>query len=123
MRKPKQARPLRLQEYEAAIAVLKEQHPWLARQIVEPAPGHLPVVAHLFAQVECLLPPTVLARKGSLSVSCNRDRLAIHYQPPRRHSERAATAQAGAGQKHCAVDLQPTPRRVELGQRLCREAG
>ena len=49
MRKPKQARPLRLQEYEAAMAVLKEQHPWLARQIVEPAPGHLAVVAHLFA--------------------------------------------------------------------------
>jgi ATP-dependent Lon protease len=48
------------------------------------------VVAHLFAQVEYLLPPTVLARKGSLPVSCNRDRLAIHYQPPRRHSERAA---------------------------------
>ncbi len=90
MRKPKQARPLRLREYEAAIAALKEQRPWLARQIVEPAPGHLTVVAHLFAQVECLLPPTVLARKGSLSVSCNRDRLAIHYQPPRRHSERAA---------------------------------
>lgn len=90
MRKPKQARPLRLQEYEAAMAVLKEQHPWLARQIVEPAPGHLAVVAHLFAQVEYLLPPAVLARKGSLSVSCNRDRLVIHYQPPRRHSERAA---------------------------------
>ena len=90
MRKPKQVRPLRLREYEAAITALKEQHPWLVRQIVEPAPGHLTVVAHLFAQVECLLPPTVLARKGSLSVSCNRDRLAIHYQPPRRHSERAA---------------------------------
>ena len=90
MRKPKQARPLRLREYEAAIAALKARHPWLARQIVEPAPGHLAVVAHLFAQLEYLLPPTVLARKGSLSVSCNRDRLAIHYQPPRRHSERAA---------------------------------
>jgi len=90
MRKPKQARPLRLREYEAAIAALKARHPWLARQIVEPAPGHLAVVAHLFAQVECLLPPTVVARKGSLSVSCSRDRLAIHYQPPRRHSERAA---------------------------------
>lgn len=90
MSKPKQARPLRLREYEAAIAALKEQRPWLARQIVEPAPGHLAVVAHLFAQLEYLLPPAVLARKGSLSVSCNRDRLAIHYQPPRRHSERAA---------------------------------
>ncbi len=90
MRKPKQVRPLRLREYEAAITALKEQHPWLARQIVEPAPGHLAVVAHLFAQLEYLLPPTVLARKGSLSVSCNRDRLAIHYQPPRHHSERAA---------------------------------
>ncbi|AVZ38079.1 ATPase [Pseudomonas aeruginosa] len=90
MRKPKQTRPLRLREYEAAIAALKARHPWLARQVVEPAPGHLALVAHLFAQVECLLPPTVLARKGSLSVSCNRDRLAIHYQPPRRHGERAA---------------------------------
>jgi len=90
MRKPKQARPLRQREYEAAIAALKEQHPWLARQVVEPAPGHLSLVVHLFAQVECLLSPAVLARKGSLSVSCNRDRLAIHYQPPRRHSERAA---------------------------------
>ena len=77
MRKPKQIRPLRLREYEAAITALKEQHPWLARQIVEPAPGHLALVAHLFAQVECLLPPTVLALKGSLSVSCNRDRLVI----------------------------------------------
>ena len=38
-------------------------------------------------------------------------------------SRLTSTAQAGAGQKHCSVDLQPTPRRVELGQRLCREAG
>ena len=68
MRKPKQARPLLLREYEAAIAALKEQRPWLARQIVEPAPGHLAVVAHLFAQVEYLLPPAVLARKGSLNL-------------------------------------------------------
>jgi len=30
MRKPKQACPLRLREYEAAIAALKEQRPWLA---------------------------------------------------------------------------------------------
>ncbi|MFO6224643.1 ATPase, partial [Pseudomonas aeruginosa] len=64
MRKPKQARPLRLREYEAAIAALKARHPWLARQIVEPAPGHLAVVAHLFAQVVYLQPPTVVARQS-----------------------------------------------------------
>ncbi len=90
MHKPQHPRPLRQREYEAGIAALKERHPWLARQIVEPAPGHLALVAHLFAQVECLLPPSVLARKGALSVSCNRDRLAIHFQASRRHGERAA---------------------------------
>jgi ATP-dependent Lon protease len=38
MRKPKQARPLRLREYEAAITALKEQHPGLPA-IVEPRQG------------------------------------------------------------------------------------
>ncbi len=108
MSKSKQARPLRQREYEDAIAALKEQHPWLARQIVEPAPGHLAVVAHLFAQVEYLLPSAVLARKGSLSVSCNRDRLAIHYQPPRRHSERAvAVLDLIAQTKHLSLQQCP----------------
>ena len=109
MRKPKLPRPLRQREYEVAVAALKERHPWLARQIFEPAPGHLALMAHLFAQVESLLPPAALARKGSLSVSCNRDRLAIHYQPPRRHSERTAAmfdliAQTKhLSQQHCPV--------------------
>ena len=108
MSKSKQARPLRQREYEAAIATLKERHSWLIRQIVEPAPGHLAVVSHLFAQVEYLLPATTLARKGSLSVSCNRDRLAIHYQPPRRHCERAAAVSDLIAQaKHLSLQKCP----------------
>ncbi len=34
-----------------------------------------------------------------------------------------STAQAGAGQKHCAVNLQPSARRGELGHCLCRATG
>lgn len=86
----KSTRPLRQFEYETAIAALKERHPWLNRQIVEPAPGHLPLAIHLIEQVECLLSPMTLARKGVLSVCCSRDRLAIHYQPLRRDSKYAA---------------------------------
>lgn len=85
----KPPRPLCQREYEAAVASLKERHPWLALQIVEPAPGHLALVAYLISQMECLLPPAALRRKGSFSVSCNRDRLVIDYQLLRRYSEYA----------------------------------
>lgn len=38
-------RPLSRKEYEAAIAQLKVEHPWLAKQVVQPAPGHLGVLS------------------------------------------------------------------------------
>ena len=70
------------------MAALKVRHPWIARHLIEPAPGHLAVVTHLFEQFERVMPPSALKRLPMLCVSTNQDWLVVHYTPARRHVER-----------------------------------
>ena len=51
----RQYRPMRRREYQEAIEELKRLHPWLAKQVFQPAPGHLAVVTELIDQCERLM--------------------------------------------------------------------
>jgi ATP-dependent Lon protease len=88
MRQNRRHRALRQREFEHALAALKARHPWIARHLIEPAPGHLAVVTHLFEQFERVMPPSALKRLPMLCVSTNQDWLVVHYTPARRHVER-----------------------------------
>lgn len=90
MRSSKRPRQLRKREYEAIIAWLKERHPWLDRQVIEIAPGHLALVERLFTQMERLLSPSELRRSGMLCIGCNGDRLMAHYHLSSRYNARAS---------------------------------
>ena len=108
MRKSKRYRQLREREYETVLTSLKERHPWLVRQVFEPAPGHLSLVEHLIEQMECLLSSAVLKRRGTLCVTQIRDRLAAYYQLPGDHAAAPAVMDLIAETKnlslhHCPV--------------------
>ena len=107
MRKSKRYRRLREREYETVLASLKERHPWLVRQVVEPAPGHLPLVEHLIVQMECLLPLAVLKRRGTLCVTQTRDRLVAHYQLLSDHVAAHAVMDLIAQTKHLSLQHCP----------------
>ena len=107
MRKSKRYRRLREQEYETVLASLKERHPWLVRQVCEPAPGHLPLVEHLIVQMECLLPLAVLKRRGTLCVTQTRDRLVAHYQLPSDHAAAHAVMDLIVQTKHLSLQHCP----------------
>ncbi|MBA4109822.1 MAG: hypothetical protein C0487_09555 [Leptothrix sp. (in: Bacteria)] len=51
----KRYRSLRRKEYWLAIEQLKQRHPWLAQQVVEPPPGHLRVLGHFLSQCELVM--------------------------------------------------------------------
>ena len=57
MTRPNSRRPMSRAAYQARVAALKAEHPWLAKQVVEPAPGHLAVLAHFVGQCELLMKP------------------------------------------------------------------
>lgn len=80
MSKTPRHRPLRQQEFTQAVAALRVRHSWLAGHVIEPAPGHLSVVSHLFEQFERLLRPSDLKRLRMLCVSAPRERLTVHYE-------------------------------------------
>lgn len=108
MRKSKRYRRMQEREYEAVLFSLKERHPWLVRQVFEPAPGHLSLVEHLIEQMECLLSSAVLKRRGTLCVTQIRDRLAAYYQLPSDHAAAPAVMELIAETKnlslhHCPV--------------------
>jgi len=106
-------RPMTRAIYQAALAALKSQHPWLVKQVVEPAPGHLAVLAHFVGQCELLMKPadyrhlplfcaTNQRDKLSLRVelvgaSINRDRALLDLIEAARH----------AAQQHCPVCSAP----------------
>ncbi|UFU11061.1 AAA family ATPase [Ideonella dechloratans] len=99
--------------YQDRVAALKAEHPWLAKQVVEPAPGHLAVLAHFVGQCELLMKPadyrhlplfcaTNQRDKLSLRVelvgaSINRDRALLDLIEAARH----------AAQQHCPVCSAP----------------
>ena len=106
-------RPMSRAAYQARVAALKAEHPWLAKQVVEPAPGHLAVLAHFVGQCELLMKPadyrhlplfcaTNQRDKLSLRVelvgaSVNRDRALLDLIEAARH----------AAQQHCPVCSAP----------------
>jgi len=73
-------RPMRQQEYQEAVASLKRQYPWLEKQVVQPAPGHLAVVAKLVALFEKLMYPVDFRRHPLFCVSAPRETLTVHVQ-------------------------------------------
>ena len=113
MTRPNSRRPMSRAAYQASLAALKAEHPWLAKQVVEPAPGHLAVLAHFVGQCELLMkpadyrhPPLFCATnqrdKLSLRVelvgaSINRDRALLDLIEAARH----------AAQQHCPVCSAP----------------
>ena len=113
MTRPNSRRPMSRAAYQARVAGLKAEHPWLAKQVVEPAPGHLAVLAHFVGQCELLMKPadyrhlplfcaTTQRDKLSLRVelvgaSINRDRALLDLIEAARH----------AAQQHCPVCSAP----------------
>lgn len=113
MNRPNSRRPMSRVAYQARLAAMKTAHPWLAKQVVEPAPGHLAVLAHFVGQCELLMKPadyrhlplfcaTNLRDKLSLRVelvgaSINRDRALLDLIEAARH----------AAQQHCPVCSAP----------------
>ena len=113
MTRPNSRRPMSRAAYQARLATLKAKHPWLAKQVVEPAPGHLAVLAHFVGQCELLMKPadyrhlplfcaTNQRDKLSLRVelvgaSINRDRALLDLIEAARH----------AAQQHCPVCSAP----------------
>lgn len=113
MTRPNSRRPMSRAAYQARVAALKAEHPWLAKQVVEPAPGHLAVLAHFVGQCELLMKPadyrhlplfcaTTQRDKLSLRVelvgaSINRDRALLDLIEAARH----------AAQQHCPVCSAP----------------
>ncbi len=73
-------RPMQQQAYQQAIAQLKQRHPWLVRQVVQPAPGHLAVVAQLVVQCETLMHAADYRRRPLFCVTATRDKLAIRVE-------------------------------------------
>lgn len=113
MSRPNSRRPMSRTAYQASVAALKTAHPWLAKQVVEPAPGHLAVLSHFVGQCELLMKPadyrhlplfcaTNQRDKLSLRVelvgaSINRDRAVLDLIEAARH----------AAQQHCPVCSAP----------------
>lgn len=73
-------RPLRRQEYQAALAELKQRHPWLEKQVFQPAPGHLAAAADLVVQCERLMHPTDYRRRPLFCVTATREKLAVRVE-------------------------------------------
>lgn len=80
MSKSPRYRPMPHKQYQDAIARLKQQHPWLDRQIIQPAPGHLAVLTQLVLQCEQLMHPVDYRRRPLLCVTATREKLAIQVE-------------------------------------------
>ena len=57
MTRPNSRRPMSRAAYQDRVAALKAEHPWLAKQVVEPALATLAVLAHFVGQCELLMKP------------------------------------------------------------------
>lgn len=73
-------RPLSRKEYEAAIAQLKVEHPWLAKQVVQPAPGHLGVLAYFIREFENLMRPIDYRRSYLFCATHPREKLSVRVE-------------------------------------------
>lgn len=68
----RQYRPMRRREYQEAVEELKRLHPWLEKQVFQPAPGHLAVVAELITQCERLMHRSDYQRRPLFCVTATR---------------------------------------------------
>lgn len=100
-------------DYQAALAKLKSQHPWLAKQVVEPAPGHLAVLAHFVGQCELLMKPADYRHLPLLCTTNQRDKLSLRVElvGASINRDRALLdlieAARHAAQQHCPVCSAP----------------
>lgn len=80
MTRPNSRRPMSRAAYQARVATLKAEHPWLAKQVVEPAPGHLAVLAHFVGQCELLMKPADYRHLPLLCATDQRDKLSLRVE-------------------------------------------
>ena len=73
-------RPMRRREYQEAVDELKRLHPWLEKQVFQPAPGHLAVVAELIDQCERLMHRSDYQRRPLFCVTATREKLAVRVE-------------------------------------------
>lgn len=123
MPKPARHRPMRRSEYQQAIAQLKLRHPWLVRQVVEPAPGHLAVFAHFLTQCEQLMRPADFRKRALLCVTAVDDELMVRLELAHVSAHRDLALvdildQARlAGRQSCPVCGAPVPGRMPTSSR------
>lgn len=95
--------------YLRAIAAMKASHPWLASQVVEPAPGHLLVVKQFLAKAELLMQPEHLQCAPLFCATTFRDRLCLRMELTDASVSRDRALQdlinvaRHAAQQHCPV--------------------
>ncbi len=77
MTRPNSRRPMSRAAYQARLAALKAEHPWLAKQVVEPAPGHLAVLAHFVGQCELLMKPADYRHLPLFCATTQRDKRCV----------------------------------------------
>lgn len=95
--------------YLRVIAAMKASHPWLASQVVEPAPGHLLVVQQFLAKAELLMQPEHLQCAPLFCATTFRDRLCLRMELTDASVSRDRALQdlidvaRHAAQQHCPV--------------------
>jgi ATP-dependent Lon protease len=99
--------------YQDHLAALKTEHPWLAKQVVEPAPGHLAVLAHFVRQCELLMKPADYRHLPLFCATNQRDKLSLRVElvGASINRERALLdlieAARHVAQQHCPVCAAP----------------
>lgn len=73
-------RPQSRAAYQEALTNLKARHPWLARQVVEPAPGHLAVLEHFVEQCELLMKQADYRHLPLFCATTQRDKLSLRVE-------------------------------------------
>ncbi|MBI5926456.1 MAG: AAA family ATPase [Aquabacterium sp.] len=128
----KGCRSLRRKEYRLAIDQLRQRHPWLAQQIVEPPPGHLRVLAHFLAQCELLMGETGHQNPLMLCVTTVRDKMLLRCELTNASMQRERAIQditeqaRDAAQLSCPVCGAPSmvsDVHAAQGQRCMEHAG
>lgn len=125
-------RSLRRKEYRLAIDQLRQRHPWLTQQIVEPPPGHLRVLAHFLAQCELLMRESGPQNPLMLCVTTVRDKMLLQFELANASLQRERAIQditeqaRDAAQLSCPVCGAPamvSDLHAAQGQRCMEHAG
>lgn len=80
MGSPPRYRAMSQTSYQRAIEAVKARHPWLAKQVVEPAPGHVLTLEHFLTQCERLLKPTDFKQLPLFCATTVRDKLHLRME-------------------------------------------